>query len=478
MNVINITAKGMTSLFAVLAMTMILASAFYGINLAGASSSPSNVVASLSVKSSCSVSAPSNTAINFGNLNPTQTYSATNAVTFTDSGGNAPANILVAGSNMISGGNNFYVTNTLWSAISGGSTTALTLYTGLASLVDTLIQIPAPSRTNPSTTNTIYFGIDIPAGTPAGIYTQNIVYGYTCNGGPATAITTNTVATANVQSACFISLNTASIDFGSLDPNANVPTANQIIDTNQGGNVASNILVEGGNWISGSNNFYVANTLWNPTSASAGTGNALALYTGLSSLVDTLIQVAAPTLSTPTTSSNIYFGMEIPGGTPAGIYTQNIVYGYSCSGGPANAITTNTVATANVQSTCFIGVSANTINFGTINPGANVPTSQLITVQDPGGNTAANVFVDGGNWISGSNNFYVTNTLWDVTSDLTYTGNALQLAPAGLTDTHITVLAPSISTPTTSNNIYFGLGIPNGAVAGAYTQNIIIENSC
>ena len=327
MNVINITAKGMTSLFAVLAMTMILASAFYGINLAGASSSPSNVVASLSVKSSCSISAPSNTAINFGNLNPTQTYSATNAVTFTDSGGNAPANILVAGSNMISGGNNFYVTNTLWSAISGGSTTALTLYTGLASLVDTLIQIPAPSRTAPSTTNTIYFGIDIPAGTPAGIYTQNIVYGYTCNGGPATAITTNTVATANVQSACFISLNTASIDFGSLDPNANVPTANQIIDTNQGGNVASNILVEGGNWISGSNNFLPENTLWDVSSDATYTGNALS---AIPTVTDTHIQIVAGTIASPNPAASIYFGVGVPAGQVAGAYTQNIVLENLC----------------------------------------------------------------------------------------------------------------------------------------------------
>ena len=294
----------------------------------------------------------------------------------------------------------------------------------------------------------------------------------------ATSVSTNVVASATVNSICLMSISNTAINFGYVTPTVSIATSNIVAVIDNGGNAPANVLVAGGNWISGSNNFYVANTLWNPTSASAGTGNALALYTGLSSLVDTLIQVAAPTLSTPTTSSNIYFGMEIPGGTPAGIYTQNIVYGYSCSGGPANAITTNTVATANVQSTCFIGVSANTINFGTINPGANVPTSQLITVQDPGGNTAANVLVAGGNWISGSNNFYVTNTLWDVSSDLTYTGNALQLAPAGLTDTHITVLAPSISTPTTTNNIYFGLGIPSGAVAGAYTQNIIIENLC
>lgn len=327
MNIINITAKRMTSLFAAIMITFTLAFAFYGINLAGASSSPSNVVASLSVKSSCSITGPSNTAINFGNLNPTQAYSATNAVTFTDSGGNTPANILVAGSNMISGSNNFYVTNTLWSATNGGSTTALTLYTGLASLVDTLIQIPAPTRTNPTTTNTLYFGIDIPAGTPPGIYTQNIVYGYTCNGGSPTAIATNTVATANVQSACFISLNTGSIDFGSLNPNANVPTANQIIDTNQGGNIAANILVEGGNWISGSNNFLPSNTLWDGTSDATYTGNALS---AIPTATDTHIQITAGSIASPNPTASIYFGVGVPSGQVAGSYTQNIILENLC----------------------------------------------------------------------------------------------------------------------------------------------------
>ena len=228
---------------------------------------------------------------------------------------------------MISGSNNFYVTNTLWSPTSAGSTTPLTLYTGLASLVDTLIQIPAPSSSNPATTNTIYFGIDIPAGTPAGVYTQNIVYGYTCNGGPANAIATNTVATANVQTACFISLNTGTIDFGTLSPNGNVPTANQIIDTDQGGNIAANILVEGGNWISGSNNFLPENTLWNPTTSASYVGNALS---AIPTVTDTHIQIAAGTISSPNPAASIYFGVGVPAGQVAGAYTQNIILENLC----------------------------------------------------------------------------------------------------------------------------------------------------
>ncbi|MCW6160443.1 MAG: hypothetical protein LVQ95_05160 [Candidatus Micrarchaeales archaeon] len=293
----------------------------------------------------------------------------------------------------------------------------------------------------------------------------------------ASTASTNVIASATVNSVCIMSISNTAIDFGLVSPTVSTATSNIVAIIDTGGNAPANVLVAGGNWIFGSNSFYVANTLWNPTSASAGVGNALALYTGLTSLVDTFIQVPAPTLSVPTTYNNIYFGVGIPGGTPAGIYTQNIVYGYNCGAG-AVPIATNTVATVNVPSTCFIGVSANTINFGTINPGANVPTDKQITVQDPGGNIAANILVDGGNWISGSNNFGVANTLWDTSNDVTYIGNALKLAPGGLTDTMLQTPAPTQSNPTTSNNIYFGLGIPAGAVAGAYTQNIIIENSC
>ncbi len=294
----------------------------------------------------------------------------------------------------------------------------------------------------------------------------------------ASSPSTNVIASATVNSVCLMSISNTAIDFGLVSPTVSTATSNIVAIIDNGGNAPANVLVAGGNWISGSSNFYVANTLWNPTSASAGVGNSLALYAGLASLVDTLIQIPAPTLLIPTTSNNLYFGVGIPAGTPPGIYTQNIVYGYNCNGGGATAIATNTVATVNVPSTCFIGVSTNTINFGTINPGANVPTNHLVTVQDPGGNIAANIMVDGYNWQSGSNSFGVTNTLWDVSTDVTYLGNALLLAPSGLTDTHLQTPAPTISNPTTTNNIYFGLGIPSGAVAGAYTQNIIIENSC
>jgi hypothetical protein len=47
-----------------------------------------------------------------------------------------------------------------------------------------------------------------------------------------------------------------------------------------------------------------------------------------------------------------------------------------------------------------------------------------------------------------------------------------------LTLTGITIAAPTQGNPSTNSPIYFGLGVPAGAPAGAYSQTITIENSC
>jgi hypothetical protein len=144
----------------------------------------------------------------------------------------------------------------------------------------------------------------------------------------------------------------------------------------------------------------------------------------------------------------------------------------------ATATATNTVtASANVQGTCYISLSSNQINFGSISPNANVPTNMIITDSDNGGNVAANILVDGTNWIYSSYSFGVSNTLWSASTQSTYTGTPLTLTPT-LTNTNIVIPAPTQTTPTTSNNIYFGLAIPAGTPPGIYTQTITIENSC
>ncbi|MGC9011245.1 MAG: hypothetical protein ACP5JN_03875, partial [Candidatus Micrarchaeia archaeon] len=136
--------------------------------------------------------------------------------------------------------------------------------------------------------------------------------------------------------------------------------------------------------------------------------------------------------------------------------------------------------TANVQSTCYISLSPTLINFGTIASGANTGTTwNGIVDTDPNGNAQATIYVYGSNWIYSSNtaiSFYVSNTMWSASSTISYSsGTGLTLSPVS---TGIIIPAPTQAQPSTSNTIYFGVGVPGGAPAGAYTQNIIIENSC
>ncbi len=138
------------------------------------------------------------------------------------------------------------------------------------------------------------------------------------------------------------------------------------------------------------------------------------------------------------------------------------------AGAPSNAI-----GIVNVMSACFISLNPNTINFGQIEPSSNVPTNQLVQDADAGGNVQSNMLITATNWISGPNSFYVANTLWDSTNDLSYLGNSLPLYPF---QTFTPILVPF--GPSTSANVYFGLAIPASQAVGIYTQNIVMENSC
>ncbi len=123
-----------------------------------------------------------------------------------------------------------------------------------------------------------------------------------------------------------------------------------------------------------------------------------------------------------------------------------------------------------VSATCTISLSNSLVDFGSIAPTSNSATSNLVVDTDSG-TAASNILVEGGNWISGSSNFYVANTLWNPTSSASYIGNAVQLIPS-LADTKIKINAGG------NGDIYFGAGVPAGQPSGSYSQNIILENLC
>jgi len=142
-------------------------------------------------------------------------------------------------------------------------------------------------------------------------------------GGIAFANYSNTVtATLNVPAICTVALSTTLVNFGSVPITGNAPTANAVGDTNDG-NIASNILLDGTNWISGGSNFFVSNTIWDFTTHAGGVkGNTLGLATG--NLVDTQNVIGIGQLV------NLFFGTQVPSQQAAGTYTQTITIENEC----------------------------------------------------------------------------------------------------------------------------------------------------
>ncbi len=118
---------------------------------------------------------------------------------------------------------------------------------------------------------------------------------------------------------------------------------------------------------------------------------------------------------------------------------------------------------------CLISLNPSAINFGSISPGTSSLTDNQI-VDTNSGSASAYMYVYGGNWISGTSSFGVSNTSWSSSSGITYVA-ASKLLPAAA-NTLISVA------PSSSNSIYFGLNIPAAQPAATYNQIITIENSC
>ncbi len=141
--------------------------------------------------------------------------------------------------------------------------------------------------------------------------------------GAGTTSPSNVVASATVLGLCYVSV-PATMTFTSIPAGSSDPTNLQITDTDTGGNQAANVFIAGNAlWVTSSpgasNSFAISNTLWNPTTNSLSTvGNAIT-----TTLIDTRIQIPAPTQVAPTQTANIYFGLNVPGGVSgsAGGYT-------------------------------------------------------------------------------------------------------------------------------------------------------------
>ena len=287
--------------------------------------SQNTVTANVVVPGICYVSGLPNPQ-SFGSVLPGLSYGTNTAVTDNDIGGNMGSYLWINANAAVSSGNwqwlsnTINVGNTMWSITSG-----LTTYTGTAlttSAANTLLFIPSPTIATPIISNSIYFGLNVPGGTANGVYQQALTFNNVCG----TAISNTMTLTANVLGVCYTVVTPTAISFGNMYPGTTYNTNVIVTDNDVGGNVGSAMMVQGNaNWVFGSNNIGVSNTVYNAVSQSTYLGNALS-----NTFVNTNIAITAPTQATPYASANIYFGMSVPGGTPAGTYTENIIIENSC----------------------------------------------------------------------------------------------------------------------------------------------------
>lgn len=128
------------------------------------------VVANVVVPATC-FTVLSNINLNFGTLSPSQSTTVSNAVLDNDLVGNNQANVFIDGTNwfVITTQNvNYGVANTAWNGVTGGTVASSNLLT--LTFVNTNFIV----GTTTGSSNTFYFGTEVPTSQNADSYSQTI----------------------------------------------------------------------------------------------------------------------------------------------------------------------------------------------------------------------------------------------------------------------------------------------------------------
>ncbi len=130
-----------------------------------------SVAASVNVPLYCGITL-SPTSISFGSVSPGSNVPTNVLVTDTNSAGNTQANVLIDGTAWTSSSSSFGVGNTEWDTTSQTTYTGTALTSSLASTGETLSASAG--------SNTLYFGLAVPASQAAGVYSQTITIENSC----------------------------------------------------------------------------------------------------------------------------------------------------------------------------------------------------------------------------------------------------------------------------------------------------------
>ncbi len=130
---------------------------------------------------------------------------------------------------------------------------------------------------------------------------------------------TNTM-TFKVEDTCIVSLNTSTINFGTVAPGADTGGVNQAVNVTNGGNTqATSTTIKGNDWSDGTHTMPVGQTEWSTSTFTYGSGTAL---TASDAIVANNLGAGSNIL--------IYFGLGIPAQQNAGSYTQTITISMNC----------------------------------------------------------------------------------------------------------------------------------------------------
>lgn len=133
--------------------------------------------------------------------------------------------------------------------------------------------------------------------------------------------------------------------------------------------------------------------------------------------------------------------------------------------------TTNITAQTVVPAICTIGLNVSSINFGTVNPGADTgAVNQAVNITNTGNTAATATNIKGSGWASGGNTMAVGQTEYNVAGFTYGAGTDLTAVDAAITGGNLAAGS--------SVYVYFGVGVPAGQVAATYSQNITLTMNC
>ncbi|MGC8479656.1 MAG: hypothetical protein ACP5M9_03240 [Candidatus Micrarchaeia archaeon] len=173
--------KAIAGVFASVMVTLTVLGMVFGMGYATSTSS-NTIAASANVLSTCYISLSPNT-IAFGGSSgviPGITTSS-NEITDSDSNGNIAANVLVYANDWTGPSPSvsyaFSGTYTETNAITGSYEA---VPNSISSIALTDVIIPAPTLSNPTTSNSLYFELVVPGGLGPGVYSQTITIENSC----------------------------------------------------------------------------------------------------------------------------------------------------------------------------------------------------------------------------------------------------------------------------------------------------------